>query len=177
MILIGIGGNLPSENFGSTPEVLRKAVQVIDAKVCALSRCSPWYRSAPVPVADQPDFINAVLELSTEMSAHALLEELHAIEAEFDRVREAEFDRVRTVRNAPRTLDLDLLAYHDDVIENEGENGLKVPHPRMHERTFVLLPLRDLAPDWVHPVTGRSIDELIRALPKGQRCEILSEVS
>ena len=167
MIFIGIGGNLAIENIGSTPEVLRKAVQVIDAKVCAVSRCSPWYRSAPVPVADQPDFLNAVLELSTDKSAQVLLEHLHDIEAEFD--------RVRTVRNAPRTLDLDLLAYHSDVIENEGETGLTVPHPRMHERAFVLLPLRDLEPDWVHPVTGRHVEELIRELPADQRCEPLSD--
>jgi 2-amino-4-hydroxy-6-hydroxymethyldihydropteridine diphosphokinase len=167
MIFIGIGGNLPSENFGSTPEVLAKALQVIDAKVCAVVRCSPWYRSAPVPVADQSDYLNAVFQLSTEIPAPDLLNRLHDVEAEFE--------RVRTVKNAARTLDLDLLIYHGHLIENKGENDLTVPHPRMHERAFVLLPLRDLVPDWVHPVIGKSIDELICDLPAGQRCERLSK--
>jgi 2-amino-4-hydroxy-6-hydroxymethyldihydropteridine diphosphokinase len=165
MIFIGIGGNLPSENFGSTPEVLAKALQVIDAKVCAVVRCSPWYRSAPVPVADQPDYVNAVLEVSTDIPASDLLIRLHEVEAEFE--------RVRTIRNAARTLDLDLLMYHNHIIEIKGKNNLTVPHPRMHERAFVLLPLRDLVPDWVHPGNGRAIEELIRVLPADQRCERL----
>jgi 2-amino-4-hydroxy-6-hydroxymethyldihydropteridine diphosphokinase len=165
MIFIGIGGNLLSKNFGSTPEVLAKALQVIDEKVCAVVRCSPLYRSAPVPVTDQPDYINAVFELSTDISASDLLNRLHEVEAEFG--------RVRTVINAARTLDLDLLIYHDHVIENKGENNLTVPHPRMDERAFVLLPLRDLVPDWVHPVIGWTIEELIRDLAADQRCERL----
>ena len=166
MIFIGIGGNLLSEKFSSTPEVLAKALQVIDAKVCAVVRCSPFYRSAPVPITDQPDYINAVFELSTDIPAWDLLDRLHAVEAEFQ--------RVRTVKNAARTLDLDLLIYHDHIVENKGENKLTVPHPRMHERAFVLLPLRDLVPDWVHPVNGRIIEELIGVLPADQRCERLS---
>jgi len=165
MIFIGIGGNLPSQNFGSTPEVLAKALQVIDAKVCAVVRCSPFYRSAPVPVTNQPDYVNAVIEVSTDTPASGLLDRLHLVEAEFE--------RVRTVKNAARTLDLDLLIYQSDIIENKGKNDLTVPHPRMHERAFVLLPLRDLVPDWVHPVNGRTIDELIRSLAADQRCERL----
>lgn len=165
MILIGIGGNLPSENFGSTPEVLAKALQVIDAKVCAVVRCSPWYRSAPVPVADQPDYINGVIELSTSMPAETLLNRLHDVETEFE--------RVRTVKNAARTLDLDLLCYHDHLIEKKQQNGLIVPHPRMQDRAFVLLPLQDLVPDWVHPANGQTIQELIRLLPTDQLCERL----
>ncbi|MGB0575963.1 MAG: 2-amino-4-hydroxy-6-hydroxymethyldihydropteridine diphosphokinase [Alphaproteobacteria bacterium] len=165
MILIGIGGNLPSENFGSTPEVLVKALQVIDEKVCAVVRCSPWYRSAPVPVADQPDYINGVIELSTAMPAETLLNRLHDVETEFE--------RVRTVKNAARTLDLDLLCYHDHLIEKKQQNGLIVPHPRMQDRAFVLLPLQDLVPDWVHPANGLTIQELIRLLPTDQRCERL----
>ncbi|NKB20874.1 MAG: 2-amino-4-hydroxy-6-hydroxymethyldihydropteridine diphosphokinase [Alphaproteobacteria bacterium] len=167
MIFIGIGGNLPSENFGSTPEVLTKALQVIDAKDCTVVRCSPWYRSSPVPVADQPDYINAVFELTTKLPATTLLNKLHGVEAEFE--------RVRTVRNAARTLDLDLLIYHDYIIEKKGENDLTVPHPRMHERAFVLLPLRDLEPDWIHPVRNVTLDALIRVLPADQRCERLPE--
>jgi len=167
MIFIGIGGNLLSENFGSTSEILAKALQVIGIKISAVIRCSPLYRSAPVPVTDQSDYVNAVFELSTDIPASDLLNRLHEVEAEFG--------RVRTVINAARTLDLDLLTYHDHIIEKKGESNLTVPHPRMHERAFVLLPLRDLVPDWVHPVIGKNIDELICVLPAGQRCERLSK--
>ena len=166
MIFIGLGGNLPSQNLGSTPEVLAKALQVIDAKVCAVVRCSPFYRSAPVPVSNQPDYVNAVIEVSTDIPASDLLHRLHTVEAEFE--------RVRTVKNAARTLDLDLLIYQGYIIEKKGKNNLTVPHPRMHERAFVLLPLRDLVPDWVHPVSGRTIGALIRDLGADQHCERLS---
>ncbi|MBK17418.1 MAG: 2-amino-4-hydroxy-6-hydroxymethyldihydropteridine diphosphokinase [Rhodospirillaceae bacterium] len=168
MIFIGIGGNLPSEKYGSTPEVLAKTLQVIDAKVCAVVRCSPWYRSAPVPVSDQPDYLNAVLELSTELSANDLLAALHRVEEEIGRVRSA--------KNAARIVDLDLLAYDDQVIVSDAENGLSVPHPRLHERAFVLLPLKDLMPEWVHPASRLSISQLIRTLPADQRCEKIDDL-
>jgi 2-amino-4-hydroxy-6-hydroxymethyldihydropteridine diphosphokinase len=96
---------------------------------------SSLYRTAPLGKLDQPDFINAVVQISTELTPRGLLQELLAIEQ-----RHA---RVRTELNAPRTLDLDLLLYGDEVID---QPGLHVPHPRMHERAFVLLPLAEIAP-------------------------------
>ena len=105
---------------------------------------SSLYRSAPMGRLDQPDFINAVAELETGLSARALLEGLLAVEAGHG--------RTRSTPNAPRTLDLDLLLVGDEVI---SEPGLEVPHPRMHERAFVLLPLSEIDPDVRVPGRGR----------------------
>jgi 2-amino-4-hydroxy-6-hydroxymethyldihydropteridine diphosphokinase len=97
---------------------------------------SSLYRSTPVGYADQPDFINAVAKVQTGLSPRELLNALHAIENRHG--------RRRSVRNAPRTLDLDLLSYGELVVHEEG---LTLPHPRMRERAFVLLPLAEIAPD------------------------------
>jgi 2-amino-4-hydroxy-6-hydroxymethyldihydropteridine diphosphokinase len=121
--------------------------------------CSSIHRTAPVPVSDQPWFANAVIRTETALSAAGLLELLHDIEARFD--------RVRTVRNAARTLDLDLVD-HAGMVSGEGD-WPELPHPRMHERGFVLLPLAEIAPDWRHPVNGAAITDLIDCLPQDQR--------
>lgn len=122
---------------------------------------SSWYRSAPVPPSDQPWFVNAVAGVRTALSPRDLLVALHDVEAEFG--------RVRSVRNASRTLDLDLLAYGDAVIEDPG--GLVLPHPRLAERAFVLLPLAEVAPAWRHPVSGLTAGEMLALLPAGQTVE------
>ena len=110
---------------------------------------SPLYRSAPVGYADQPDFVNAVAALHTTLAPRALLDALLAIERAHGRVRE--------FVNAPRTLDLDIALYGEQVVE---EAGLSVPHPRMHERAFVLVPLVQIAPDARVPGRGR-VHELL----------------
>ncbi len=110
---------------------------------------SSLYRTAPMGRLDQPDFVNAVAQLETELSARALLEGLLAIEARHS--------RRRSTPNAPRTLDLDLLLLGEEVI---SEPGLEVPHPRMHDRAFVLLPLSEIDPDACVPGRGRVADLL-----------------
>jgi 2-amino-4-hydroxy-6-hydroxymethyldihydropteridine diphosphokinase len=117
---------------------------------------SSLYRTAPVGYADQPDFINAVALIETQLSAHDLLDALLDIEHRFGRVRE--------FRNAPRVLDLDLLLY-DDLMHHE--HGLTVPHPRMHERGFVLAPLVEIAPDVIIPGQGLGRDWLSRCMNQG----------
>ncbi|MFL2669132.1 MAG: 2-amino-4-hydroxy-6-hydroxymethyldihydropteridine diphosphokinase [Alphaproteobacteria bacterium] len=163
MIFIGIGGNLPSDKFGSTIRTLKQTLQFIDSNLCKVVRCSPCYRSAPVPITAEPDYINAVAEIETFLPATELLANLHDVENQFG--------RVRSVKNASRTVDLDLLIYHSQVIEIEKEGGLRVPHPRMEGRAFVLLPFFDLVSDWVHPISKKPISNLIRNLPAEQRCE------
>jgi 2-amino-4-hydroxy-6-hydroxymethyldihydropteridine diphosphokinase len=106
---------------------------------------SSLYRSEPIGVGKQPDFVNAVAEIETTLGARALLDELLATEARFGRTRESP--------GAPRTLDLDLLLYGERVI---AEDKLTVPHPRMHERAFVLAPLAEIAPDIAIPGKGRA---------------------
>ena len=121
---------------------------------------SPWYASAPVPMSDQPWFINGVAGIRTDLPPGALLGLLHDVEERHGRVRRE--------RNAARTLDLDLLTYHDQT-SPEGAGGIPIlPHPRMCERAFVLLPLRDIAPDWRHPVSGRGVLELLSQMSPGQ---------
>ena len=114
-----------------------------------LARMSSIYRSAPVGYLDQPDFFNAVAQIETALAPARLLKELLAIENKRGRVRE--------FPNAPRTLDLDIVLYGDAAVH---EPELTIPHPRMHERAFVLVPLAEIAPDAIVPGCGR-VSELV----------------
>ncbi|HUL92552.1 MAG TPA: 2-amino-4-hydroxy-6-hydroxymethyldihydropteridine diphosphokinase [Burkholderiales bacterium] len=136
---IGLGANL-----GDPESQLRRAIRALGALPrTRLLAASSLYRSAPLGVGEQPDFINAVARIETTLGAQQLLDELLAIEARFGRERPSP--------GAPRTLDLDLLLYGDQVI---AEPGLAVPHPRMHERAFVLAPLAEIAAGTVIPGRG-----------------------
>ena len=147
---IGLGANL-----GDGVAAMAVARQALDAlpgtRVTAASRL---YRSAPVGVTGQPDYINAVVQLDTALSARQILEALMRIEADNGRTRDYHM--------APRTLDMDLLLHGDAVI---NEPDLTVPHPRMHQRAFVLAPLAELAPDTLIPGIGRVADLLPGVTP------------
>ena len=162
MILLGLGANLPSATHGQPEATLAAALAALAAEGVTVDRLSPWYRSAPVPAGDQPWYVNGVAVVATLLAPAELLELLHRVERRFGRERRD--------RNEPRVLDLDLLDY-DGLVEQGGATVL--PHPRLHERAFVLLPLRDVAPHWRHPLLGRTVDELAAALPPGQRVERL----
>ena len=139
---IGLGSNLANPSA----QVLQ-AMQAIDCmeSTRVLARSS-LYRSAPVGYLEQPDFINAVIKVETELSPLDLLKTLLALEQQNGRTRE--------FQNAPRTLDLDVLLY-DDL--QHHEHGLTVPHPQMHKRAFVLQPLLEIAPDCVIPGVGKAV--------------------
>ncbi|MBX6322526.1 MAG: 2-amino-4-hydroxy-6-hydroxymethyldihydropteridine diphosphokinase [Rhodospirillaceae bacterium] len=156
-ILIGLGANLPSR-FGPPRATCEAAVAALEAEGLRVVRRSRWYESAPVPASDQPWYVNGVVEVETALTPEALLALLHRVEACFGRERRE--------RNEPRVIDLDLLAYGSRV--NDGPAPPLLPHPRAVERGFVLLPLRDVAPDWVDPRSGRPLDALIAALPARQ---------
>lgn len=149
MKLVALGANLESR-YGSPVSTLEAARAELNARGLKIAARSRIWKTAPVP-AGQPWYYNQIVVVETDLQALDLLRLLLSIEADFGRVREA--------RNAPRVLDLDLLAY-DDAVLREDEECL-VPHPRMHERSFVLLPLRDIAPFWRHPALGRDVVDLL----------------
>lgn len=163
MILLGLGSNLTTDRHNSSSDVLEESLNALSLNNIEIVERSSWYRSAPVPPSDQPWFVNGVARVRTALPPRDLLAVLHEVEAEFG--------RVRTLPNASRTLDLDLLAYGDAVIEDPG--GLVLPHPRLGERAFVLQPLAEIARAWRHPVTGLTAGELLARLPEGQAVERL----
>lgn len=163
-ILIGIGGNLPGEGYGTPLATCAAALDAVDqVHGIAVVRRSRWHRSLPVPLSAQPTYINAVAEVMTGLEPAALLAALHDVERAFG--------RRRGERNEARTVDLDLLAY--GTLVSELDAAVVVPHPRMHQRAFVLGPLLELAADWRHPLLGASAAELLAALPPGQIAEPL----
>jgi 2-amino-4-hydroxy-6-hydroxymethyldihydropteridine diphosphokinase len=158
MILIGIGSNLPSD-YGPPRETCAAALDALEREPVRITARSRWYRSSPVPLSDQPWFVNGVIAIETELDPEALLAALHRVEAEFGRAPPQE----RAAKpNAARPLDLDLLAY--DELVREGPEPPILPHPRMAERAFVLLPLREIAPDWRDPESGEPLSALVEAL-------------
>lgn len=164
MIFIGIGSNLASG--ASTPaETCRLALERLQQRGVQLAACSRFYESAPVPLSDQPWYVNAVARIETSLDPAQLLALLHQLEAENG--------RVRRVVNEARTLDMDLIDYNG--VWQSGPPVL--PHPRADVRAFVLLPLRDVAPEWRHPVSGIPIDDLIAALPGGQLIRPIAETA
>jgi len=140
---IGLGSNLDDP----VAQVSRALDALDDLPQTYVVRHSSLYRSAPVGYLQQPDFINAVAQLETELTPRALLDALLALEQDSGRTRE--------FCNAPRTLDLDVLLY-DDL--KHHEHGLTIPHPQMHLRAFVLQPLLEIAPDCVIPGIGKASD-------------------
>ncbi len=152
---VGLGSNraAPQEQLASALAALGA---LSDTRVL---RVSSFYRTAPVGYAGQPDFINAVAAIETGLGPRALLDALLNIERRHG--------RVRTIPNGPRTLDLDLLIHGDQRID---QAGLTLPHPRMHERAFVMVPLAEIAPALVLPGRGTAAD-LARALMESQRVE------
>jgi 2-amino-4-hydroxy-6-hydroxymethyldihydropteridine diphosphokinase len=155
VILVALGANLPGPH-GSPQQTLAAALEGFAAQGLSVKARSFWYETSPVPVSDQPNYVNGVVQVETVMDAPDTLAVLHGIEADFG--------RRRSVANAARVIDLDLLDFHGRI---RASNPI-LPHPRLAERAFVLYPLRDVAPDWVHPVSGRSVSALIASLPTGQ---------
>ncbi len=166
MILVGLGANLPDLEGRGASETLSSALQVL--RGCSglqFFAASRLWESAPVPLSDQPWYVNAVAAFKSALSPLEILALLHGVEADFG--------RRRTVRNAARVLDLDFLAADGLVTGHDQMAELVLPHPRMAERAFVLMPLREIIPDWRHPVTGEAIDDLIADLDPAQICRPL----
>ncbi len=156
MILVALGANLPGV-FASPRAALMAATDRLRENGLRIAALSRIFITKPIPESDQPWYHNAVVKLETDLGPYALLELLQTIENDMG--------RVRAERNAPRVIDLDLIAHGDHILDKPE---LIVPHPRAHERAFVLLPLRDVAPDWMHPVSKTTLADLIARLPADQ---------
>ena len=155
--IVAVGSNLPGR-FGPPERMARRALSALRRLSARPPSCSSLYRTSPRNCAPgAPDFVNAAAALwpPPELTPESLLAELLRIEIEFGRRRD-------TVRNAPRTLDLDLIAWGARAVHCPE---LQLPHPRLAEREFVLAPLAELAPDWIPPGRTRSVAELLEALP------------
>ncbi|GEQ96543.1 7,8-dihydro-6-hydroxymethylpterin-pyrophosphokina se [Iodidimonas gelatinilytica] len=167
MAYIGLGSNL-STKAGNSEKTLRSALSLLPNFGVTIKTISPFYTTAPIGPFVQPDYVNAVAHIIWEKDARSLLNQLHKVEALF--LRE------RTQRWQARTLDLDLLDFDSLVVPDadtweragrtsKAPDGLILPHPRLHQRQFVLQPFSDIAPEWVHPVLKCTISELLAALP------------
>lgn len=155
MILIALGSNRPSA-AGPPAATLRAALTALAEAGVTILAVSRFYASPAWPDPSEPPYVNAVARIETSMTQRQLIDLLHAVELRFGRERRA--------RNAPRTLDLDIVDM-DGRVESPPDGPI-LPHPRAHERAFVLAPLLDVAPDWVHPalgIPGRGLLEAVRA--------------
>ena len=153
MILIGIGSNLSSLNFGSSIEICNYSLDILERRSIKIIAKSRWYETEAIPSSTQPHYINGVVSVATELNSLDLLDELMCVEELLG--------RTRSIENEARIIDLDLIAYNDEI---STSNKLTIPHPRAAERAFVARPISDIAPEWQHPVTGLSIQKIIEPL-------------
>lgn len=179
--LVALGANLPLAD-APPAETLRAALEALASEGLSVLAVSRFYATPCFPAGSGPDYVNAAAVLDAGgRDADSILATLHRVEAYFGRVREK--------RWGMRTLDIDLLALGDSVLPDpETQDSwralppeaqvratpdrLILPHPRLQDRAFVLVPLADVAPDWVHPRTGQSVAEMLAALPEADRAEV-----
>ncbi|MHA8050943.1 2-amino-4-hydroxy-6-hydroxymethyldihydropteridine diphosphokinase [Aquirufa sp. ROCK-SH2] len=142
---LSLGGNL-----GNTIEIFQETYQILEKKVGEITKFSSFYQTAAWGPIKQADFINQVIEVSTRLSATDLMQTLLEIEKEMGRIRDE--------RWGPRTLDLDILFFGDQIIAKEN---LEIPHPRMEDRKFVLIPLAEINPNFIHPKSQKTVKQIL----------------
>jgi 2-amino-4-hydroxy-6-hydroxymethyldihydropteridine diphosphokinase len=143
-IFLSLGSNL-----GDRVANLREALERLESPRLHVSQQSSFYETAPIGMTDQPWFVNIVAEANTSLFPMMLLEHCKRVERLMG--------RKKIVRNGPRNIDIDILFYEQAVVDTRG---LSIPHPRLHERRFVLEPMLELAPEWKHPVLDKTMSEL-----------------
>lgn len=142
-------------NIGNREQYINRAIQKLSEDGCIIKKVSRFYETEPYGYTDQEKFTNGALCIETELSSQELLKLLMNIEAAIG--------RVRTIRWGPRVIDLDIIFFNDETID---EDNLKVPHPDMHNRKFVLEPLCEICPEYIHPILNKSIKVLLDELEK-----------
>ena len=158
MIYLGIGSNLDS-SFGNRFENISLAIRFLREKKINLVKKSSFYETLSFPDINKPKFINIVVAVETDMSPEKLMINLLSIEEKLERKRKK--------KNDPRTCDIDIIDYNSKIINFDLHNlRLKIPHQSVSDRDFVLYPLKEISPNWVHPVSKITIDNLIKNLKK-----------
>jgi len=145
---------LLGSNMGNSRQQLSIAQKHIEKNIGTITRCSSLYQTAAWGKTDQPDFLNQVIIVETELSAADCMQTILSIEKKMG--------RLRTIKNAPRIIDIDILLFNKDIIESPI---LSVPHPQLQNRRFVLIPLNELSPNLIHPILKKTIHQLLRVCP------------
>ena len=154
-IIIGVGGNLYSKDGMHPVELCTKAINTLVNYSINVEKKSKWYSSQPIPKSDQPNFFNCIILASSNLNEYDVLKSLHEIEKKFG--------RKRNLVNEARTIDLDLIDYSSKVLQN---NIITIPHPRAHLRKFVMKPLSETFPKWIHPILKVNVFEILKNLDK-----------
>ena len=162
-IIIGIGGNIYSEDGDHPIQVAIKAINYLRDYSIKVTYQSSWYESQPIPKSDQPNFFNCIVFANTLLNELDVLKSLHKIEHKLGRRRK--------VVNEPRVIDLDLIDYSNKILKN---NQIIIPHPRAHKRRFVMEPLAELDPNWVHPTLKRDVCTILKKL-NNQNIKIINK--
>ena len=178
--VIALGSNVEVQ-FGGALAILKGAILALERKGLPLVARSAFYATPSFPKGNGPDFVNAVIKVGSNLAPVEILQLLHRVEEMYA--------RERAHRWAPRTLDLDLIAIGDTILPDsstvetwinlplerqmkEAPDQLILPHPRLQDRAFVLIPLAEVAPEWVHPVLGISVKKMLKTLPEVEKAEI-----